>query len=122
MKIKVKFHVESWAGIENKFPPPKEIELILSKGDIVGRKEFGDFPGSGLVKIPRIEIIGVDEKGISVSTNGLVEPNPGGGINLNVPSEGLTHNISLGKTLILNTQSMDTGMKISITPVEIVIE
>ncbi|GEM_PF-5730339 len=128
MKIKVKFHIKSWAGLEKKLPPPQGIELILSKGDKLGAKDLGGFPGSAFVITgPNLEISNVTDNGIDLMTNGLVEYNPPDDkglktINLRKDSRGLRYHVSTGETLVLVTQSMDSGFEVSIAPLEIVKE
>jgi len=121
MKIKVKFHIKSWAGLEKKFPPPIEKELDLSKGDKLGAKDFGGFLGSAFViTSPSFEVSDINDSGLEITTNGLAERNPDKTINLRKESHGLKHHIDLGQSLELVTQSMDSGFSISITPLEII--
>lgn len=121
MKAKINFYIKSWAGLEKKFPDPTEKELTLSKGDRLSSGDFGGFPGSGfIISAPSFEIADITSDEIEIITNGLVEPNPGGGINLHKASHGITHRIELGKSVKLVTQSMDSGFSVTITPQEIV--
>ena len=123
MKIKVKFHIKSWAGLEKKFPPAQEKELILSKGDKLGAQDFGGFPGSAFIITGlSFEIVDVTNVALEIKTNGLVEYNPDKTINLRKDSHGLQHRINIGQTLELVTQSMDSGFNVSIMPLEIINE
>lgn len=121
MKIKIRFHVQSWSGFDKNLPSPQEKELILSKGDKLKAKDLGEFTGSAfIVTEPNIEIVDVSESGIEILTNGLVETNPDGGVNLKKDSHKLHHYLAIGKTLKLVTQTMDSGFSISITPLEVI--
>ena len=118
MKIKTKFSIKSWDGLKGKIFTPKETELVLSKGDKVGGKELGGFQGSGFViTMPKIEIVDVTEKGIDIIADGLAEPKK---IDMMKPIYGARYSILLGNTLVLATQTMDTGIEVSINPVEII--
>lgn len=126
MKIKIKFLIKSWAGLEKKFPPPQENELVMSKGNKLGEKDFGGFIGSGFIAIgPNFELVSISNDGIDFVTNGLVEYNPPNDkgiktVNLRKESNRLQHHLLIGQTLALVTQSMDSGFEISITPLEFV--
>jgi len=123
MKAKIKFYIKSWAGIEKKFPDPVEKELSLSRGDKLGVNDLGGFPGSGfVVSDPNFEITEVTDEGIQIVTNGLVERNPNGNINLVKASHGIKHHLTFGQTIELVTQTMDSGFSVSITPLEIINE
>ncbi len=127
MKVKIKFNIQSWARLE-KTSSSSEKELILSEGDKLTDKDFGGFSGSGfIVAGVNLEIISITKDMVHIVTDGLVEYNPPSesgsrGVNLMKDSHGLKYDISLDKTLVLVTQSMDTGIEISITPTEIVKE
>lgn len=113
MKIKVKFQVNSWGGKIAKITS-QEKELILSTSDKVESGDFGVITGSN------IEVANITDGGIEIITNGLVEYISKGKIDLIKDSHGLRFSISLGQTLKLVSQTMDSGFEILITPVEFI--
>ena len=89
----------------------------------LGVNDLGGFPGSGfVVSDPNFEITEVTDEGIQIVTNGLVERNPNGNINLVKASHGIKHHLTFGQTIELVTQTMDSGFSVSITPLEIINE
>lgn len=122
MKIRVKIHVNSYAGIE-KETSSQEKEQILSIGDELKSEYFGGFIGATLVMAgPNLKVENITDDGIDIITNGLILKNPNGTINLMKESHGLKYRINIGETLELHTQSMDSGFVVYITPLEIIKE
>jgi hypothetical protein len=121
MKIKIKLTIKSWNGITGE-TSSQEIEKIFAVGDKLSEEDFGGFVGAAFViKHPSVSIVAIDEKKIKIITNGLVVANPTGGIDLSKPNVDSSFSISIGESLKLATQSMDSGFSVEFNPVEIIV-
>lgn len=119
-KVKVKFTVKSWGGLNNKITPPQDLEMLMSKGEKLNEGSFGGFIGAGLTKAVVFELADINSEGVGVTTSGLVEESADGRINMLKSSRDLNFSIKFGRSLKLVTQSFDTGFSIIIAPIGIV--
>src|ERR1700733_4252408 len=120
MKIKLRLIFKPWSGWTDKQPDSANMEIQVSKGEQLKNENFDGLQGYIDLTKETIEVSDITDSAIEMITSGLVEKNPDGTINLLKESTDTKHHINLGETLRLGTQSMDMGISVEITPLEII--